>query len=151
MPRGPCVGAHGASRSVGGWVRKGLTTPRGLPTVLEVPGVGGLRVRLLQSAMLAVLGEPLTDSFCVGKGTVTAVYNVCSSCGTTALIALVLGRLLMVANAGDYRAVLCRNGEAIDMSQDHRPNYPSERRRVEELGGFIDDGYLNGILSVTRA
>uniref|UniRef100_M1A2R0 Protein phosphatase-2C n=2 Tax=Solanum TaxID=4107 RepID=M1A2R0_SOLTU len=57
----------------------------------------------------------------------------------------------MVANAGDCRAVLCRNGEAIDMSQDHRPNYPSERRRVEELGGFIDDGYLNGILSVTRA
>lgn len=57
----------------------------------------------------------------------------------------------MVANAGDCRAVLCRKGEAIDMSQDHRPNYASERRRVEELGGFIDDGYLNGVLSVTRA
>ncbi|PHT70938.1 hypothetical protein T459_26042 [Capsicum annuum] len=26
-----------------------------------------------------------------------------------------------------------------------------ERRRVEELGGFIADGYLNGVLSVTRA
>jgi len=37
------------------------------------------------------------------------------------------------------------------MSQDHRPTHPSERRRVEELGGFIDDGYLNGVLSVTRA
>lgn len=57
----------------------------------------------------------------------------------------------MVANAGDCRAVLCRKGEAIDMSQDHRPSYASERRRVEELGGFIDDGYLNGVLSVTRA
>lgn len=60
-------------------------------------------------------------------------------------------RLLMVANAGDCRAVLCRKGEAIDMSQDHRPSYAAERKRVEELGGFIDDGYLNGILSVTRA
>ncbi|CAF2072368.1 unnamed protein product, partial [Brassica napus] len=30
---------------------------------------------------------------------------------------------LMVANAGDGRAVLCRNGEAIDMSQDHKPIY----------------------------
>lgn len=57
----------------------------------------------------------------------------------------------MVANAGDCRAVLCRKGEAIDMSQDHRPSYAAERKRVEELGGFIDDGYLNGILSVTRA
>ncbi|XP_057963588.1 probable protein phosphatase 2C 49 [Malania oleifera] len=77
--------------------------------------------------------------------------NVSSSSGTTALAALIFGRLLMVANAGDCRAVLCRKGEAVDMSQDHRPIYPSERKRVEELGGYIDDGYLNGVLSVTRA
>lgn len=57
----------------------------------------------------------------------------------------------MVANAGDCRAVLCRKGEAIDMSQDHRPIHPPERRRVEELGGYIEDGYLNGVLSITRA
>ncbi|PHU13286.1 putative protein phosphatase 2C 47 [Capsicum chinense] len=77
--------------------------------------------------------------------------SVSNSSGTTALTALILGRLLMVANAGDCRAVLCHKGEAVNMSQDHRPNYASERRRVEELGGFIDDGYLNGVLSVTRA
>jgi len=58
----------------------------------------------------------------------------------------------MVANAGDCRAVLCRKGKAIDMSQDHRPIYPSERRRVEELGADIDKyGFLNGALSVSRA
>ncbi|XP_021769975.1 probable protein phosphatase 2C 47 [Chenopodium quinoa] len=77
--------------------------------------------------------------------------SISTSSGTTALTALILGRLLLVANAGDCRAVLCRKGEAIDMSQDHRPTYPSEKRRVEELGGYIDDGYLNGVLSVTRA
>ncbi|KAF2304798.1 hypothetical protein P3X46_015008 [Hevea brasiliensis] len=78
-------------------------------------------------------------------------HSVNSSSGTTALTAFIFGRLLMVANAGDCRAVLCRKGEAIDMSQDHRPVHPSERRRVEELGGYIDDGYLNGVLSVSRA
>ncbi|KAF9688203.1 hypothetical protein SADUNF_Sadunf02G0172700 [Salix dunnii] len=78
-------------------------------------------------------------------------HGVSTSSGTTALTAFVFGRLLMVANAGDCRAVLCRKGEAIDLSQDHRPIYPSERRRVEELGGYIDDGYLNGVLSVSRA
>ncbi|XP_058757398.1 probable protein phosphatase 2C 13 [Vicia villosa] len=77
--------------------------------------------------------------------------SVSSSCGTTALTALVLGRHLLVANAGDCRAVLCKRGTAVEMSQDHRPSYLPERRRVEELGGFIDDGYLNGYLSVTRA
>ncbi|RDY09332.1 putative protein phosphatase 2C 13, partial [Mucuna pruriens] len=77
--------------------------------------------------------------------------TVSSSCGTTALTALVLGRHLLVANAGDCRAVLCRRGAAVEMSNDHRPSYLPERRRVEESGGFIDDGYLNGYLSVTRA
>ncbi|CAL9237253.1 unnamed protein product [Arabidopsis halleri] len=77
--------------------------------------------------------------------------SIGSSSGTTALAALIFGRHLMVANAGDCRAVLCRNGEAIDMSQDHRPIYLPEIKRVEECGGFIDDGYLNGVLSVTRA
>ncbi|KAK9139103.1 hypothetical protein Scep_008784 [Stephania cephalantha] len=76
---------------------------------------------------------------------------VSSSSGTTALTALILGRTLLVANAGDCRAVLCRKGEAVEMSQDHRPIFAPERKRVEDCGGYIDDGYLNGILSVTRA
>lgn len=76
--------------------------------------------------------------------------SVSSSCGTTALTALVLGRHLMVANAGDCRAVLCRKGVAVEMSHDHNTSHLQERRRVEELGGSIVDGYLNG-LSVTRA
>ncbi|KAF8394722.1 hypothetical protein HHK36_020939 [Tetracentron sinense] len=77
--------------------------------------------------------------------------SISSSSGTTAITALILGRHLLVANAGDCRAVLCHKGEAIEMSQDHRPIYPTERRRVEEVGGFVDDGYLNGLLSVSRA
>ncbi|KAF6156516.1 hypothetical protein GIB67_011317 [Kingdonia uniflora] len=77
--------------------------------------------------------------------------TVNSSSGTTALTALVLGRNLLVANAGDCRAVLCRKGQAIDMSEDHKPIHALERKRVEELGGYIDDGYLNGVLSVSRA
>ncbi|XAR58355.1 Phosphoprotein phosphatase [Bertholletia excelsa] len=93
----------------------------------------------------------LRESFLLADLALANDCSVSSSSGTTALTALILGRLLMVANAGDCRAVLCRRGKAVDMSQDHRPNYESERRRVEALGGYIDDGYLNGVLSVTRA
>ncbi|KAK8630312.1 hypothetical protein V6N13_079110 [Hibiscus sabdariffa] len=93
----------------------------------------------------------LRKSFLLADLALADDCSVNSSSGTTALTALIFGRLLMVANAGDCRAVLCRKGEAIDMSEDHRPIHPSERRRVEELGGFIDDGYLNGVLSVSRA
>ncbi|XP_061350723.1 probable protein phosphatase 2C 54 [Gastrolobium bilobum] len=73
------------------------------------------------------------------------------SSGTTALTAIIFGRSLLVANAGDCRAVLSRCGVAIEMSKDHRPLCIKERMRIESLGGFIDDGYLNGQLGVTRA
>eukprot|EP00475_Leptophrys_vorax_P016375 TRINITY_DN22826_c0_g1_i1.p1 TRINITY_DN22826_c0_g1~~TRINITY_DN22826_c0_g1_i1.p1 ORF type:complete len:391 (-),score=-3.15 TRINITY_DN22826_c0_g1_i1:532-1704(-) len=71
--------------------------------------------------------------------------------GTTALAALLLGRSLFVANAGDCRAVLCRGGRAVDLSRDHRPACPRERARVERAGGFVVDDYLNDQLAVTRA
>ncbi|KAA8522928.1 hypothetical protein F0562_009351 [Nyssa sinensis] len=74
------------------------------------------------------------------------------SSGTTALTAMIFGRSLLVANAGDCRAVLSRHGLAIEMSNDHRPCCNNERMRIESLGGFIDDdGFLNGQLGVTRA
>ncbi|PIN20313.1 Serine/threonine protein phosphatase [Handroanthus impetiginosus] len=73
------------------------------------------------------------------------------SSGTTALTAMIFGRSLLVANAGDCRAVLSRCGVAIKMSEDHRPCCEKERLRIESLGGFVDDGYLNGQLGVTRA
>ena len=72
--------------------------------------------------------------------------------GTTALTALVWGNQLLVANAGDCRAVLCRRGRAIDLSQDHKPSNLEEALRVKAAGGHIcSDGYLNGHLAVLRA
>ncbi|PIA45628.1 hypothetical protein AQUCO_01600092v1 [Aquilegia coerulea] len=85
-----------------------------------------------------------------------AFANRCSlqstlSSGTTALTAMIFGRSLLVANAGDCRAVLSRLGLAVEMSKDHRPCCTREKKRIESLGGYIDDGYLNGQLGVTRA
>ncbi|XP_056845796.1 probable protein phosphatase 2C 27 isoform X2 [Raphanus sativus] len=73
------------------------------------------------------------------------------SSGTTALTALIFGRRLIVANAGDCRAVLGRRGRAIELSKDHKPNCITEKTRIEKLGGVVYDGYLNGQLSVARA
>ncbi|KAH1038763.1 hypothetical protein J1N35_040506 [Gossypium stocksii] len=73
------------------------------------------------------------------------------SSGATALAALVLGRMLVVANVKDCRAVLCHRGKAIEMSRDHKPNCNRERKRIEALGGSVYDGYLNGQLNMARA
>ncbi|CAH8308663.1 unnamed protein product [Eruca vesicaria subsp. sativa] len=73
------------------------------------------------------------------------------SSGTTALTALILDKTMLIANAGDSRAVLSKRGRAIELSKDHKPNSTSEKLRIEKLGGVIYDGYLNGQLSVARA
>lgn len=58
---------------------------------------------------------------------------------------------MYVANAGDCRAVLGRRGRAVELSRDHKPNCSIEKLRIENLGGVVYDGYLNGQISVARA
>lgn len=49
-----------------------------------------------------------------------------------------MGEVLYVAHAGDSRAVLCRGGAAVQLTQDHKPvSVPEERRRIEAAGGEL--------------
>jgi len=64
--------------------------------------------------------------------------------GSTACTMLVFGpdedgRIrLIVANAGDCRAVLGkRDGRAVRLSEDHTPDVPSERKRIEKQGAKV--------------
>eukprot|EP01034_Spumella_vulgaris_P045969 gene45969-57311_t len=41
------------------------------------------------------------------------------------------------SNAGDSRTVLSQNGQAIELTKDHKPNDPIEKMRIEKLGGFV--------------
>ncbi|KAJ1464436.1 phosphatase 2C-like domain-containing protein [Baffinella frigidus] len=57
--------------------------------------------------------------------------------GSTALTCLIKGNHVLVANAGDSRAVACVGGKAVALSQDHKPNLPVERARVQAAGGTV--------------
>ena len=59
--------------------------------------------------------------------------------GCTAVVAVVKGSELWVANAGDSRAVLCRGGQALALSEDHKPQSETERNRITAAGGFVSD------------
>jgi protein phosphatase 1L len=51
---------------------------------------------------------------------------------------------LIVANAGDSRGVLSRSGCADALSDDHKPDRPDERARVEAHGGMVQQASLFG-------
>ena len=46
-------------------------------------------------------------------------------------------RVILSANVGDSRAILCRDWVAKYLTVDHKPNSPGEKFRVEGLGGEV--------------
>ena len=74
--------------------------------------------------------------------------------GTTAVVAIIQDNILTIANVGDSRAVLSSGGETIAMSDDHKPNRPDERKRIEEAGGIVVWAYswrVMGVMAVSRS
>ena len=58
--------------------------------------------------------------------------------GTTATVGLLRnGNELVVASAGDSRAILCRKGKAMRLTRKHDPEDEAERERIEACNGFI--------------
>lgn len=75
-----------------------------------------------------------------------------SESGCTAVVAILKGDMLYVANAGDSRCVVSRQGQAVDMSIDHKPEDKLEKTRIENAGGEVTlDGRVNGGLNLSRA
>eukprot|EP00189_Rhodosorus_marinus_P004328 CAMPEP_0113965654 /NCGR_PEP_ID=MMETSP0011_2-20120614/7869_1 /TAXON_ID=101924 /ORGANISM="Rhodosorus marinus" /LENGTH=315 /DNA_ID=CAMNT_0000978199 /DNA_START=35 /DNA_END=982 /DNA_ORIENTATION=- /assembly_acc=CAM_ASM_000156 len=82
--------------------------------------------------------------------------NRCLYVGTTSVTCYVSldesdRKHLHVANVGDARAVLCRDGKGLRLSYDHKASDDFEKKRVCEDGGQIVGRRVNGVLSVSRA
>lgn len=75
--------------------------------------------------------------------------------GACAVIALVMKcndkRWLFIANVGDSRAILSKNGKAIRMTFDHTPEVEEEVERIKAKKGFIRNGRVNDMIAITRA
>ena len=55
-----------------------------------------------------------------------------SQAGSTAVVALVTRTYVIVANAGDSRCVLWREGRVLPLSVDHKPDRPDELQRIKD-------------------
>jgi serine/threonine protein phosphatase PrpC len=97
--------------------------------------------------------------------------------GATAIVAVLIGTTLTIANAGDSRAVLCRGydnsnsnksllsslrqsnnsnnnqqNRVVALSMDHKPLQATELFRIINAGGFVNSfGRVNGNLNLSRS
>nr|CAB3461275.1 unnamed protein product [Digitaria exilis] len=78
----------------------------------------------------------------------------CDHVGSTAVVAVVGPDSVVVASAGDSRAVLSRGGVPVPLSIDHKPDRPDELDRIQKAGGrviFWDGARVLGVLAMSRA
>jgi len=66
------------------------------------------------------------------------------SAGATAVCAMLHGNpklgtalRLVLAHVGDSRAILCRAGQAVQVTEDHKPDRIDEKKRIERAGGLV--------------
>ncbi|KAL8139336.1 hypothetical protein V2J09_005357 [Rumex salicifolius] len=159
-------------KKVSGMVEELLSSPRKGELAIEANGVSHEEKRSKNSASwLGLLGSvfPLRLGSLEDRSAVMS----CSTCGlahgfhcdsegptagSTACVAIVGERKLIVANAGDSRCVISRRGQiklhitcfwsskdthhmqAHDLSKDHKPDLEEEKERILKAGGFIQIG-----------
>ena len=57
--------------------------------------------------------------------------------GSCGIIALINKNKLIIANIGDSRLILFKKSSLFFMTEDHKPNSPKEKERIEKAGGSI--------------
>lgn len=58
---------------------------------------------------------------------------------------------VFVSHVGDCRAVLSHDGQAVALTEDHKPSLKSEKLRIEQAGGWVDKDRVTGALGVSRS
>ncbi|KAJ3427009.1 hypothetical protein M0813_05142 [Anaeramoeba flamelloides] len=75
--------------------------------------------------------------------------------GSTAVVSFIRkeeeSKFLYTSNIGDARAVICRDGVAKRLSEDHKASVKSEQERIQKAGGFVFNNRVVGMIAITRS
>lgn len=64
---------------------------------------------------------------------------------------MIKDNVIYCANAGDSRAVICSNGVAENLSEDHKPDNKIEKDRIYKAGSTVQEGRVDGNLNLSRS
>ncbi|XP_074266325.1 protein phosphatase 2C 51-like [Silene latifolia] len=124
----------------------------------EVAARGGWRDVDWDSVMSTSFSRMDVEVVEAEAGVVVAHGNnrsITRTVGSTALVVVIGKEKIVVANCGDCRAVLFRDGAPFPLSRDHKPERPDEKERVEAAGGnVVEDSECSrvlGVLSTSRS
>lgn len=71
--------------------------------------------------------------------------------GTTACVVLITPTHIYCSNAGDSRGCLSRDGHAVPLSDDHKPDNDDELARIRKATHMVEDSRVDGNLALSRA
>ena len=87
----------------------------------------------------------------INKNSIVITYKHFSP-GCTAVSCIITPSMrLIVANAGDSRICLSKNGKEVVISVDHKPTDKIEYARIVAAGATLREGRINGNLAFSRA
>ncbi|KAF9199173.1 Protein phosphatase 2C 1 [Haplosporangium sp. Z 27] len=99
--------------------------------------------------------ELVNDAFLAVDQQLAEALQQGRSSGCTVIMAYIRKegdkRVLYTGNVGDARAVLCHKEKAVRLSYDHKGSDHNEAQRILDVGGFVMNNRVNGVLAVTRA
>lgn len=82
----------------------------------------------------------------------TNVINDFNRSGSCAIILIIMDDNVFIGNLGDSRALLSEaSGKKLfQLTRDHKPNDPEEKKRVEKNGGYIYQNVVSNVLDKTE-
>mgnify|MGYP001168151229 CR=1 FL=1 len=87
--------------------------------------------------------------------TMDGFKNLSKAPGSTGTVVLIekhaLNTILHVGWLGDSKCVLSSKNQTVELSEDHRATNPNEIKRIQDIGGIISRGRINGSLQISRS
>lgn len=106
----------------------------------------GKGIELLQEALVQAycdMDNILRQAMTIGK---------LEPSGSTLVCTIITPSHIVCASVGDSRCVVgLNNGQAIALTEDHKPDLPEEKHRIEEAGGKVEMNRVQGELAMSRA
>mmetsp|Transcript_16535 Transcript_16535/g.30058 ORF Transcript_16535/g.30058 Transcript_16535/m.30058 type:complete len:751 (+) Transcript_16535:287-2539(+) len=147
-----------------GTINKNTENPKPISLLAVFDGHGGMLVSQFCSDWLSSYIRKRNEHFpeSLGLAMKTAFIKIDDDFvssghldGTTACACVVVGGKVICCNAGDSRAIIVkRDGTAVALSEDHKPDRDDETKRINDLGGRVihwGRWRVEGVLAVSRS